>query len=222
MSAGKIDTGKQKARGDDGESGGGVSVSAQEELDAKQTDIDAKQTKIDALNASAVQTQAEHGATIEGLNVTHQTEKQEIIQQHQTNLDNLIETQKRDHSQEITELKEVNKKEITELKRECDVYEKEAKSVIKIGDNISFKIVDDDGDFNESAFKILENLKTKIENAIVEAKRRRDGEKEEIQETSKEEISKPDLSNLLEADGGTGTDGEPPKLEADGGNITEV
>lgn len=199
--------GKQKESGDEGEAGPaaatGESVPLQEELEAKQEELDAKQGEIDALNASAVQTQADHDATIEGLKAEHETEKQEIKDQHQIELDNTIDSQNLAHSQEIDKIKEENKREITKLKSECNEYEKEAKSVIKIGDNISFKIVDEDGDFIEGAFKVLENLKTKIENAIVEAKSLRDGKKEEsvVKTASSEEVDAPstDLGSLLES-----------------------
>jgi hypothetical protein len=195
--------GKQKASGDGGEAGPAAadeSVSAQEELETKQEELEAKQGEIDALNATADQKQADHDATIEGLNAEHAIEKQEIKDQHQIELDNTIDSQNLDHSQEIDKIKEENRREITKLKRECNEYEKEAKSVIKIGDNISFKIVDEDGVFIEGAFKVLENLKTKIENAIVEAKSRRDSKKEEAEVKPKptEEVS---VRSLL---GGTG------------------
>jgi hypothetical protein len=155
----------------------GESVPTQEELDAKQGEIETlkataeqKKTEHDVLEATAIQKQADHDATIEGLKAEHETEKQKIKDQHQIVLDNTIDSQNRDHSQEIDKIKKENMREITNLKSEHTKCEKEAKTFIKIGNNINFKIFDDDDDFNEGAFKVLENLKTKIDNAIAYAK----------------------------------------------------
>ena len=38
---------------------------------------------------------------------------------------------------------------------------KKQNQLLKIGDNINFKILDEDGDFNQGALKVLENLKLK-------------------------------------------------------------
>ena len=180
----------------------GESVPTQEKLDAKQKELDTakgnlkgKQGEIDALKATAVQKETEHD-----------DEKQNLVQQHQT----YIETQKTTYSQQIDDLKEIeeeNMREIDNLNIEKTKCEKEAKTFIKIGNNINFKIFDENGKINDGAFKVLENLKIKIDDAIEEAKRRRGGQSPESvvkPKLSAEGGETADVSSLLESGSSTG------------------